>query len=116
MWGGGKSPLSSELSNSVREMIEQFRLGQCREPEMKAMKGILTRQADWSHLPSFSDFLIERTLSREGTHWFVFPFAGRLAPALLELYILCFAGLLPPVRLGRGFTLPGSVNIVNALL
>ena len=103
VWGGGKSPLSSELSYSVREMIEQFRLGQCREPEMKAMKGILTRQADWSHLPSFSEFLIERTLSREGAHWFVFPFAGRLAHEGLASIIAYRMSQLEPMTLSVSF-------------
>ena len=40
VWGGGKFPLSSELAQSVRERIEQFRLGKTSEPEMKAMQGL----------------------------------------------------------------------------
>lgn len=103
VWGGGKSPLSSELARSVREMIEQFRLGTSKEPEMKAMKGILNRQAEWSHLPSFKEFLIEKTRTKDGTNWFLFPFAGRLAHEGLASLIAYRMSLLEPMTLSVSF-------------
>jgi ATP-dependent Lhr-like helicase len=63
VWGGGKSPLSSELAKSVREQIEQFRLGKSVEPEINAMKGTLELQAQWRNkLVSFS--ICRKTCSR----------------------------------------------------
>ena len=46
---------------------------------MKAMKHTLNLQQEWSHLPSLNQFLIEKTVTKDGTNWFLFPFAGRLA-------------------------------------
>ena len=103
VWGGGKSPLSSELARSVREMIEQYRLGTSKEPEMKAMKGILNRQAEWSHLPSFKEFLIEKTRTKDGTNWFLFPFSGRLAHEGLASLIAYRMSLLEPMTLSVSF-------------
>ena len=41
VWGGGKSPLSSELSIAVREKLMQAKAGICKEPEMKAISLLL---------------------------------------------------------------------------
>ena len=99
VWGGGKSPLSSELAKSVREQIEQFRLGKSVEPEINAMKGTLELQAQWSQLPSFSEFLIEKTRTNGGTNWFLFPFAGRLAHEGLGALIAYRMSQLEPMTL-----------------
>ena len=78
-WGGGKSPLSSELAKAVREKLKEASEGKFRGREMKAMKETLNLQKKYSELPKTDQFLIEKTLSKEGTNWFFFPFAGRLA-------------------------------------
>ncbi len=78
-WGGGKSPLSSELAKAVREKLKEASEGKFRGLEMKAMKETLNLQNKYSKLPKTDQFLIEKTYSREGTNWFLFPFAGRLA-------------------------------------
>ena len=63
----------------MRKEIEMFRLGKINEPEIKALEGILSLQQEWSHLPSYSELLIEKTINKDGMNWFLFPFAGRLA-------------------------------------
>ena len=79
VWGGGKSPVSSELAQSVREKLRDAAEGIFEGREMKAMKETLALQANWSSLPGTNQFLIEKTKTRQGTSWFLFPFAGRLA-------------------------------------
>jgi ATP-dependent Lhr-like helicase len=79
VWGGGKSPLSSELSIAVREKLMQAKDGSCKEPEMKAIAPTLSIQDKNSTLPEQHQFLIEKTVTKEGVNWFLFPFAGRLA-------------------------------------
>ncbi len=79
VWGGGKSPLSSELAQSVRVKLREVSDGVVEGREMKAMKNTLALQAKWSSLPGTDRFLIEKTKTRQGTSWFLFPFAGRLA-------------------------------------
>jgi ATP-dependent Lhr-like helicase len=103
VWGGGKSPLSSELSKSVREKIEQFRRGLSKDPEMKAMQRTLNFQAKWSVLPKFSEFLIEKTVTRDGNNWFLFPFAGRLAHEGLASLIAFRMSQLEPMSLSVSF-------------
>jgi ATP-dependent Lhr-like helicase len=103
VWGGGKSPVSSELAKSVRKRIEEFRLGQSKEPEMKAMKKTLNLQSQWSCLPKFSEFLIEKTVTRDGYNWFLFPFAGRLAHEGLACLIAFRMSKLEPMTLSVSF-------------
>jgi len=103
VWGGGKFPLSSELAQSVRERIEQFRLGKTSEPEMKAMQGTLQLQNEESHLPALSEFLIEKTITNDGVNWFLFPFAGRLAHEGLASLIAHRMSQLEPMTLSVSF-------------
>jgi ATP-dependent Lhr-like helicase len=85
-WQGGRSPLSSQLAQAVREQLEQARreiagevkATKARTVEMPAVRPILEVQAAWSRIPALDELLIERTATREGVHHFVYPFAGRL--------------------------------------
>ena len=79
IWGGGKSPLSSELSIAVRKKLMQAKSGNTKDPEMKAIAPTLSIQDKNSTLPTPDQFLIEKTRTKEGNNWFLFPFAGRLA-------------------------------------
>ena len=79
VWGGGRSPLSSELAKGVRAKFEEARDGTFKAREMKAVKGIMRLQDEWSVIPASDEFLVEKTITKEGVNWFVFPFAGRLA-------------------------------------
>lgn len=76
-WGGGRTPLSTELSASVRAMLELVRVGQVDQPELIAVLPLLDLQREWSIIPRPDQLLIETTTSREGHHVFVFPFDGR---------------------------------------
>lgn len=78
-WQGGRLPLSTELADTVLEILEEVAGGDYRDPEVQAIRSILEIQLDQSALPSRHRLLIERSRSREGTHLFLFPFAGRLA-------------------------------------
>ena len=78
-WVGGKMPLSSQLAAAVRRKLAEARRGSFIGPEMKAVAPVLQLQAQWSRIPDPDELLIEWTQSREGFHYFVYPFAGRLA-------------------------------------
>lgn len=77
-WMGARMPLSTELSHAVRVKIDEARQGVFDSAEMKAVKPVLSLQAERSVLPSPDELLIERTESRDGHHLFVYPFEGRL--------------------------------------
>lgn len=103
VWGGGRSPLSSELAKSVRSQIEEFRNEKITSPEMKAIKGTLDLQRQNSSLPSFDQFLIEKIKTKDGVNWFLYPFAGRLAHEGLAALIAYRMSKLEPMTLSMSF-------------
>ncbi len=77
-WLGGRMPLSTELAAAVRSQLDRAARGILDAPEMLAVQPILAQQARWSLVPGRNDLLIEKLISREGHHLFIFPFEGRL--------------------------------------
>jgi ATP-dependent Lhr-like helicase len=77
IWNGGRMPLSSELADSVVEVLADASAGGFDEPELQAARGMLQTQARLSRLPGPGRLLVERFRSREGHHLFIYPFAGR---------------------------------------
>ena len=76
-WQGGRSPLSSEVSDSIRELLEAHLEGRANEPEMRAVKRLLALQRSWSRIPRRHELLVEQCETREGHHIFCYPFEGR---------------------------------------
>ncbi len=76
-WGGSRLPFSTQLAAHMRDRLDRWRDDDC--PEMAAVRPLLTVQATWSVLPSRDELLVERIESRDGHHYFLYPFAGRLA-------------------------------------
>jgi ATP-dependent Lhr-like helicase len=76
-WAGGKMPLSSEMAESVQELLEAAADGDFGDVELQAAQPMLQAQARLSQLPRRSTLLVERYHSREGHHVFLYPFAGR---------------------------------------
>ncbi|UUX97940.1 ligase-associated DNA damage response DEXH box helicase [Aquabacterium sp. J223] len=79
VWNGSKMPLSSELADTVLELLAEADAGRFDSPELQAARPILETQRRLSRLPAPGRLLIERWRSREGHHLFVYPFAGRHA-------------------------------------
>lgn len=78
-WNGGRMPLSSELADAVVQQLDAAAHGRFDSPEMRAVRPLLTVQAQWSALPTTGTLLAETFKSRQGWHLFVYPFAGRMA-------------------------------------
>lgn len=78
-WNGGKMPLSTTLADAVVAQLARVRAGDFNDPELQAARPLLELQAQWSALPSPETLLAEVLQSREGTHLFLYPFAGRHA-------------------------------------
>jgi ATP-dependent Lhr-like helicase len=70
-------PLSTELADAVVEVLAGAAQGDFFEPELRAAMPMLTTQARLSRLPTPSTLLVERHVSREGHHLYLYPFAGR---------------------------------------
>jgi ATP-dependent helicase Lhr and Lhr-like helicase len=84
-WSGSKMPLSSELADAVQDLLDRLvgpdgqpaLHGELAEPELLAAAPMLQAQARLSRLPVRRRLLVERYVSREGHHLFLYPFAGR---------------------------------------
>jgi ATP-dependent helicase Lhr and Lhr-like helicase len=76
-WGGSRMPLSSEMADSVLEILAGAASGRWDDPEMRAARPMLAAQQRLSRLPLPGRLLAERFRSREGHHLFLYPFAGR---------------------------------------
>lgn len=77
-WAGSRMPLSSQLSAVFREKLDEVALGVEEDEEVKALRPLFNRQMEQSHLPLKNEFLIEKLESRDGFHYFFYPFEGRL--------------------------------------
>ncbi|MBI5864208.1 MAG: ligase-associated DNA damage response DEXH box helicase [Planctomycetes bacterium] len=78
-WNGARFPLSTQLAQAVRRRLDEARRGEFADAEMRAVRPLLELQAEWSRLPEPGQVLIEHTFTREGWHYYLFPFEGRLA-------------------------------------
>ncbi|RZI91095.1 MAG: ligase-associated DNA damage response DEXH box helicase [Pseudomonas sp.] len=78
-WNGGRMPLSSELADALVERLDAAAHDHFDGPEMRAVRPLLELQATWSALPTQHTLLAETFTSRQGSHLFLYPFAGRMA-------------------------------------
>ncbi|MGG5290789.1 ligase-associated DNA damage response DEXH box helicase [Pseudomonas shirazensis] len=78
-WNGGRMPLSSELADALVERLDAAAHDHFDGPEMRAVRPLLALQATWSALPTQHTLLAETFTSRQGSHLFLYPFAGRMA-------------------------------------
>jgi ATP-dependent Lhr-like helicase len=79
-WQGGRLPLSTLLADGLLHLFEDYSEG-ClpSSDEARAAAPLMALQQEVSSLPARGRLVFEQVASREGAHWFVYPFAGRLA-------------------------------------
>ncbi len=77
-WAGGRFPMSTMLADAVRRRLDEARRGVFEDEEMRRVAPLLRLQAAWSALPAHRELLIESHQTREGHHYFLFGFLGRL--------------------------------------
>ena len=76
-WSGARMAFSSELADALVARLHAAAGGRYDTPEMQCARPLLELQAAWSCLPAPGSLLIETMSSREGSHAFIYPFAGR---------------------------------------
>lgn len=74
-WGGGRMPLSSQLSAMLRHKLHTIKTN--KEKEIQLLKPLFKVQSQLSIVPNENQFLIEKFTTDEGCHIFCFPFEGR---------------------------------------
>jgi ATP-dependent helicase Lhr and Lhr-like helicase len=103
-WDGGKCPLSSEVSDGIRELLELHVDRRENEPEMRAVARLLKLQNTWSRVPRRHEMLVEQTQTREGHHIFFYPFEGRQVHMGLSALLSYRLGKLRPATFSLAFT------------
>jgi ATP-dependent Lhr-like helicase len=103
-WDGGKCPLSSEVSDGIRELLELHIEGRENEPEMKAVARLLKLQHSWSRVPKRHEMLVEQTQTREGHHIFFYPFEGRQVHMGLSALLSYRLSKMRPATFSLSFT------------
>ncbi len=76
-WNGGRMPLSTTLADATVQQLALANAGQYDTPELQCVRPLLELQQQWSALPTPQTLLAEVLTTREGTHLFLYPFAGR---------------------------------------
>jgi ATP-dependent Lhr-like helicase len=76
-WLGGKLPLSSQLSASLRFKMAQLSRAELTDVELQSLTPLIETQASRSRVPKEGELLMESFTSREGHHLLVYPYEGR---------------------------------------
>jgi ATP-dependent Lhr-like helicase len=76
-WNGGRMPLSNTLADAVVQQLALADEGRYDSPELQCVRPLLEIQQQWSALPTPQTLLAETLTTREGSHLFLYPFAGR---------------------------------------
>ncbi|QNK74977.1 ligase-associated DNA damage response DEXH box helicase [Variovorax sp. PAMC28562] len=76
-WNGGRMPLSTTLADAVVQQLALAGEGKYDSPELQCVRPLLEIQQQWSALPTPQTLLAEVLTTREGSHLFLYPFAGR---------------------------------------
>lgn len=77
-WAGGRLPYSAPLSKAVRETLTRYADGkENADPEGPAIEPVLEAQRRLSALPHEAEILVELARTRDGDHFFLYPFEGR---------------------------------------
>lgn len=76
-WMGGRLPLSSELSDFIREKMDDIRQGKATDIELQTLRPLTDLQQSRSAIPGTSELLVEYFKTKEGYHLLMYPFEGR---------------------------------------
>lgn len=76
-WQGGRMPLSSQMSELIRNKLDEVVHEKEKDIELKFLKPLFELQQMRSLLPGKDQFLIECFETTEGHHVLMYPFEGR---------------------------------------
>lgn len=80
---GGRISLTSKLAGKIREILQDASRGIHATEEVGFVAPLLDLQERLSLIPDENTLLIEKNISADGHHVFVFPFEGRMVHEIL---------------------------------
>jgi ATP-dependent Lhr-like helicase len=96
-WMGGRMPLSANLGAILRRKYDEALAQINVDEELEFIFPLFERQAKVSHVPKHDEFLIELIDTKDGYHFFAYPFEGRLVHEVLAALIAYRLGRLTPI-------------------
>jgi ATP-dependent Lhr-like helicase len=76
-WMGGRISLSANLGSILRKKYNETLDKNHEDEELDIILPLFERQAKVSHVPKSDEFLIELIHTKDGYHFFAYPFEGR---------------------------------------
>ncbi|MFY0671883.1 MAG: ligase-associated DNA damage response DEXH box helicase [Bacteroidia bacterium] len=96
-WGGGRMPLSAQMSEVLRNQLFESQTNHKKEKEVDFLKPLFESQKEESIVPTKDQFLIECFISKEGHHLLAYPFEGRFVNEGLASLLAYRISLLRPI-------------------
>ena len=96
-WMGGRMSLSANLGAILRLKYNQTLDKTHEDEELDIVLPLFERQAKVSHVPKDDEFLIELIKTRDGYHFFCYPFEGRQVHEIMAALIAYRLGRVKPI-------------------
>lgn len=96
-WMGGRISLTANLGSILRKKYNEILNETHAEEELDFILPLFERQAKVSHVPKSNEFLIELIDTRDGYHFFAYPFEGRQVHEIMAALIAYRLGRIKPI-------------------
>lgn len=96
-WMGGRMSLTANLGSVLRKKYNETLDKQHGDEELDFILPLFERQARVSHVPKSDEFLIELINTKDGYHFFAYPFEGRQVHEIMAALIAYRLGRLQPI-------------------
>lgn len=96
-WMGGRISLTANLGSILRKKYNETLYKTHDDEELDFVLPLFERQARVSHVPKDDEFLIELINTKDGYHFFAYPFEGRQVHEIMASLIAYRLGRLKPI-------------------
>ncbi|TDQ11131.1 ligase-associated DNA damage response DEXH box helicase [Pedobacter metabolipauper] len=96
-WMGGRISLTANLGSILRKKYNETLDKAHDDEELDIIFPLFERQAKVSHVPKSDEFLIELIHTRDGYHFFAYPFEGRQVHEIMASLIAYRLGRIKPI-------------------
>lgn len=96
-WMGGRISLSANLGSILRKKYNEALDKNHQDEELDIIMPLFERQAAVSHVPKSDEFLLELIHTKDGYHFFAYPFEGRMVHEAMAALIAYRLSLHTPI-------------------
>jgi len=96
-WMGGRMSLTANLGAILRQKYNETLSKKHEDEELDIVLPLFERQAKVSHVPNDDEFLVELIKTKDGYHFFAYPFEGRQVHEVMAALIAYRLGCIKPI-------------------